>query len=130
MSHQIFWLVDATGLDQQFAVIFVLGKGFERIGNAGAREALEHFEPVTFQSGVAADPKRRIDRERVDVRQKITRLIHDVNGRFAIGNADVHVQSEDEIRAREQLHVFDDLLIALAFGDELVVPMRKRMRAG
>ena len=64
------------------------------------------------------------------MRQKIARLIHDVNGGFAIGNADVDVQSENEIRARQQLHVFHDLPVALAFGDELIVPMRKRMRAG
>ena len=61
--------------------------------------------------------------------KKITRLIHDVDRRFAIGNADMHMQSEDEIRPREQLHVFDDFLVALAFGDELIVPVRKRMRA-
>ena len=53
-----------------------------------------------------------------------------MNGRFAIRNADMHVQSENQVRARQQLHVFHDFLIALAFGDELIVPVRKRMRAG
>jgi hypothetical protein len=52
-----------------------------------------------------------------------------VDGRFAIGNSDVHVQSKDEIGARELLHVLDDFLIALAFGDELIAPMGKRMCA-
>ena len=49
--------------------------------------------------------------------------------RFAIRNSDVHVQSENQVRAREQLHVFHDFLVTFAFGDELIVPMRKRMRA-
>ena len=39
------------------------------------------------------------------------------------------MQSENEIGARHLLHVFHDLLVAFAFGDFLVVPMRKRMRA-
>src|ERR1039457_2663422 len=63
------------------------------------------------------------------MRKEVAGLIHDVDGRFAIGNTDVHVQSENEVRAREQLHVFHDFLVTLAFGDELIVPMRKRMRA-
>ena len=106
MSHQIFFgLSMQPVLHQQFAVIFVLGKRFKGIRNSGARKTLEHFEPVTFQTGVASDPKRRVHRERIDVRQKIARLIHHVNGRIAIRNADVNVQSENQIRTREQLHV-------------------------
>ena len=103
-----FGVIDAAGLDQQLAVIFVLRKRFERVGNAGARKTLENFQPITFQPGVLPDPKRRVDRERINVRQKIARLIHHVDGRLAIGNADMNVQSENQIRAREQLHVFDD----------------------
>src|SRR4029077_14640309 len=61
--------------------------------------------------------------------QKIARLIHHVDGGFALGNADVHVQTEDEIRARELLHILNNFLITLAFGDELISPMRKRMGA-
>ena len=50
-------IIDATGLDQQLAVIFVLGKRFERVGNSGARKTLEHFEPITFQAGVCPTQK-------------------------------------------------------------------------
>jgi hypothetical protein len=63
------------------------------------------------------------------VGQKVARLIHHVNGALAIRNADVHVQSKNEVRAREQLHVFDDLLVTFALSDVLVAPMGKRMRA-
>ena len=41
MSHQIFRVVDAAGLDRQFAVIFMLG--LERIWNAGARKTFNTF---------------------------------------------------------------------------------------
>src|SRR5438477_254276 len=85
-----------------------------RVSNSGARKTLEHFEPIALQSCVLANPKRRIDRERINVREKIARLIHHVNRRFAIGNTNVHVQSENKIRARELLHVLDDFLVALA----------------
>src|SRR5437764_13128401 len=123
-----FRVVDAAGLDEQLAVILVLGKALERVGNPGARKTLEHFESITFQARVLADPERRIDRERVNVREKIARLIHDVNGALPIRNADMHVQSEDEIGARELLHILDDLLISLALSNELIAPVRKRMR--
>ena len=63
------------------------------------------------------------------MRQEIARLVHDVDCYFAIGNSDVHVQSEDEIGARQLLHVFDYFLVAFALGNELIAPMRKRMRA-
>ena len=97
-----FRVIDAAGFDQQFAVILVLGEDLERIGNAGARETLEHFKPITFETGVAPDPERRIDRERINVRQKIARLIHHLNGRVAVGDSDMHMQSENQIGAGKQ----------------------------
>ena len=59
------------------------------------------------------------------MREKIAGLIHDVNGAVAIRNADVHVQSEDEIGASELLHVLDNFLISLALSNELIAPVRK-----
>ena len=43
------------------------------------------------------------------MRQKIARLIHDVDGDFAIGNSAWNVQPKIKIGARELLHVLDDL---------------------
>src|SRR5438094_6230712 len=63
------------------------------------------------------------------MRQKIARLVHHVDSHFAIGYAHVHVQSKNEIRAGEQLHVLNDLLVTLALGDVLVPPVRKRVGA-
>ena len=61
--------------------------------------------------------------------KKISRLIHDLDRGLALGNPDVDVQPKNEIGPGQQPHVLDDRFIALAFGDELIVPMRKRMRA-
>ena len=43
------------------------------------------------------------------MRQKIARLIHDVDRGLAVRNPDVDVQPEDQIGPGEQLHVLDDL---------------------
>src|SRR5205814_8724884 len=49
-----FRVIDATGLYEQLAVVFVLGQAFERVGNTSARKALENFESITFQARVLA----------------------------------------------------------------------------
>jgi hypothetical protein len=57
-------------------------------------------------------------------------MVHDIDRFFAIRDADVNVESENEIGARDLLHVFDDVRVALVRRDQLVHPMRKWMRAG
>ena len=42
----------------------------------------------------------------------------------------MHVQAEDEVGARDLLHVLDDDLVAFAFGDFLVGPVGEGVRAG
>src|SRR5437016_13201798 len=116
-------VVDATRFHEQVAVVGVLRKRFERIENANARKTFEYFQPIAFQSGVVSHPEGRVSRERVNVRQEIARLIHDVDGSFAIRNSHMHMQTEDEISPGQQLHVADNFLITLALSDELVAPM-------
>src|SRR5437899_6025289 len=115
-----FRVIDAACLYQQLAVILVLGKALERVGNPGSRKTLEYFKSITFQAGVLADPERRVGRERVNVREKIARLIPDVNRTWPIRNADVHVQTADEIGACELLHVLADLLLSLVLSTRLI----------
>src|SRR5437762_9127785 len=124
-----FRVIDAAGFDQELAVIFVLGKTFECVWNPSARKTLEHFESITFQAGVLADPERRVGRERVNVREKIARLIHDVNRALPIRNADVHGQTADELGPSYLLHALDNHLIPTAWRCTLIAPVRKRMRA-
>jgi hypothetical protein len=47
------------------------------------------------------------------MRQEVAHLIHQVDGRLAVFDADVHVQAEDEVRAGHELHVLDHLQVAL-----------------
>ena len=49
---------------------------------------------------------------------------------LAIRNADVDVQSENQVCSRDLLHVFHDRCVTLVFGDGLILPMGEGMRAG
>ena len=63
------------------------------------------------------------------MRQEIARLIHEVDPFFAVGDSDMHMQAEDEIHPRDMLQVLHDRRVALVGGDQLIVPMRKGVRA-
>ena len=121
-------VVDAVGLDQQLDEIFVLAPAGKIIRNIGARKFVEHLAAVGLQPGIHAQPERRIGRERQNVRQKIARVIHHVDRRLAILDSDVHVQAENQIGARHQLHVLDNILVALVGMNLLRAPVGKRMR--
>src|SRR6202011_4611965 len=79
-------IVDTTGFHQELAIILIFRERFERVRNASARKTLEYFEAVTLQAGILTDPERRIDRERVNVGQKIASLVHHVNRGLGVGN--------------------------------------------
>ena len=54
------------------------------------------------------------DRERSRcAAEEIARLIHHLDGCFAIGDADMDMQAEDEVSARDLLHVLDDGRVTL-----------------
>ena len=53
-----FRIIDAPGLDEELAEIFVLGERLERIGNSSPRKALKHFQAITLEPGVLPDPER------------------------------------------------------------------------
>ena len=121
-------VVDAVGLYQQIHEALVLAPAREVIRNVGAREFVEHLAAIGFEAGVHAQPERRIGGERQNVRQEVARRVHQVDGRLAVLDADVHVQSEDQIRARDNLHVFHDVQVALVGINLLLAPVCERMR--
>ena len=106
-------VVDAIGLDQQLDEIFVFAPAGEIVRNVGARKFVEHLAAIGFQSGIHPQPERRIGRERQNVRQKIARMIHQLDGGLAIFHADVNVQAENQVGARHQLHILNDVLVTL-----------------
>src|SRR5579862_598584 len=99
-------IIDAARLDQQVDEGFVVGPVGEGVWNAGAREALEDFAAIGFEARPHAHPEGRIGRQRQDVRQEVPHGIHDVDGGVAVFDADMHMQPEDQVGARDHLHVF------------------------
>src|SRR5688572_28392236 len=120
-------VVDASEVDEQLHVLFVLAPGFEVIGHAGARKAPEYGGAVRLQSGVATHPERRARRQREQVRQKVPRHVEQVDHRLAIGDRNVHVQTENQQGAGEVLQLLDDAVVADARGEHLILPVRERM---
>src|SRR5712692_2520325 len=122
--------VDAVELDEEVEEIFVGAPGFELLRNASAREAAKDGGAEGFQAGVAAHPERRAGGEREEVGKEIADHVHHVDGGLLVGHGHVHVHAEDEQGARELLQFLDDVLVALAGGDDLIDPTGERMRAG
>jgi hypothetical protein len=56
------------------------------------------------------------------MRKKIAHHVHHIDGGLLVGHGHVHVHAEDQQRARELLQFLDDVLVALAGGDDLVDP--------
>src|SRR5216110_255247 len=89
-------VIDATRLHEQVAVVSVLRKRFEGIGNTSARKSFEYFQPITFQSGVVSHPEWRVSRQRVYLRHEIAPVIYKRDGTFSLRNALRLVQAEGE----------------------------------
>ena len=64
------------------------------------------------------------------MRQEVPRLVHQLDRERLIGNPDVNVQTKNQERSRQLLQLVDDVLVALARGENLVRPVRKRVRPG
>ncbi len=56
--------------------------------------------------------------------------VHHVDGGLLVGHGDIDVLTEAQQGARELLQLFDDILIALAGGDDLIDPAGEGMGAG
>src|SRR5216684_5789698 len=125
-----FAAVDAVELNEEAEKIFVGAPGFELFGNAGAREAAEDRGTEGFQAGVAAHPERRAGGESEQVREEVADHVHHVDRGLLVGHGDVDVHAEDQEGARKLLEFLDDVLVALAGGDNLIDPTGEGVRAG
>src|ERR1700683_1158418 len=121
-------IIDAVGLDQQLDEVFILAPAGKVIRNVGPGKLVKYLAPVSLQPCIHPQPEGRVSRQREEVRQKIPRMIHHVDRGLAILNPNVHVQPENEVRPRHQLHVFDNILITRVGMNLLYLPVRKRMR--
>src|SRR5258707_8747617 len=125
-----FAAVDAVELNEEAEKIFVGAPGFELLGNAGARETAKDGSAEGFQAGVATHPERRAGGEREQVRKEIANHVHHVDRGLLVGHGDVYVHAEDQEGASERLEFLDDMLVALAGGDDLIDPTGEGVRAG
>ena len=64
------------------------------------------------------------------MREEVARLVHDLDPLLAVGDADMHVQPEDEELADDVLQLLLEDLVPLLLGDLLLLPVRERVRAG
>src|SRR5260370_12212997 len=122
--------VDAVELDKKVEKIFVGAPGFELLGNVGARETAKDSGAERFQAGVAAHPERRAGGKGGKVGKKVAEHVHHVDRGLLVRHGDVDVHTEDQEGTRELLQFFDDVLVALAGGDDLIDPTREGVRAG
>src|SRR5712664_1888056 len=125
-----FAAVDAVELDEEAEKIFVGAPGFELLGNAGARETAKDGGAEGFQAGVAAHPEGRAGGESEQVREEVADHVHHVDRGLLVGHGDVYVHAEDQEGARKLLEFLDDVLVALAGGDNLIDPTGEGVRAG
>src|SRR5205814_2365564 len=121
---------DALRPDQELDEVLVLVVGGELRRYPGAGEALPDDLAVRLESRDPRQPERARGRDREQVREEIPRLVHDLDAQLGVGDADVHVQSEDQQLADDVLQLLLEDLVALGLGYVLVLPVRERMRAG
>src|SRR5947208_2582000 len=75
-----------------------------------------------------AHPKWRRSRKCQNVRQEISRRVHDVDLPLAIRDTHVHVHAENQERPRDGLQFLHEQLITVIIEYLLVLPARNRMR--
>lgn len=102
----------------------------EAFGQARPRQAGKYGQAIALQPGVLAAPERRGRGERQKVRQVVGHLVHQVDAQIVVLDRDVDVESTDQKAPCQALEVAGQLVVALAVGVLLRVPMGKRMGRG
>ena len=95
-----------------------------------ARELAEDRHPRRGQPGRLAAPERRVGRQREQQRHVDAHAVGDVDGLVGVVHPDVHVEPEDDLLAGHEAQRVDEVAVARAAGDPLVLPERERVRAG
>jgi hypothetical protein len=95
-----------------------------------AREGAEHRRARGIESRGVPPPERRVRRQREEHRHVHAHPVRHVDGLVGIVHAHVHVDAEDDLLARHELEPRDQVAIARARHDPLVLPQRKGVRPG
>ena len=116
--------------DQHVDRLDVLGVVGEGARDADPGEGLEERRPGRGEAGVAPLPEGRVDREREQQREVGAQPVGGVDRRFGVGHADVDVEAEGRLAAGQLAHRAVDELVALAGGDDDLLPDREGVGAG
>ena len=123
-------VVDTARLHEQVDVALEGGVRSEGAGDARAGEALEDLAPDALEAAVAAEPEGRARREGEDVGEEVADLVGQGHGRVAVPDPHVDVEAEDQVGACDVLQILDDVLVAGAVGDVLLLPVAEGVGAG
>ena len=115
-------------LDHELDALAVLVPALEPRRDPDARQEAEDAACATTSSSVGrAAPERRVGRQREQDREVHTHAVRDVDRLVGVVDADVHVQAEQQLLAHDEAERVDDLAVALALHDALVLPVGKRV---
>ena len=84
---------------------------------------------VDIRPGAVGAPERRVRRQRQQHRHVDAHPVGDVDRLLGVVDADVDVHPEDELLPRDEAQRVDEVVVARAAHDALVLPHRERVRA-
>lgn len=103
---------DAAGIGKSLDQALVGGAVGEDVGYSAAGEVFENDGAVAFEPGWLALPEGAAGAEGEEMGEHVAKDIHGVDGKVRILEADMNVHAEDQKTLGEQLHFFQDALIA------------------
>ena len=116
-------VVDRRGLDQELDEVLVLIVARELRRDAGTRETAPDDLAVGLQARVSGEPEGAGCRDREQVREEVTGLVHHLDAPLAVGDAHVHMEAEDQELTDHVLELLLEDLVALVLGHQLVLPV-------
>jgi hypothetical protein len=122
-------VLDHARLDHEVDALLVVGP--VRVGgwDADAREGAEDRHAGGVEAGAVPAPERRVGRQREQDRHVHPHPVGDVDGLLGVVDADVDVQAEDDLLPGDEAQRRDQVAVARAGDDPLVLPARERVGA-
>src|SRR5262249_20308377 len=109
-------VLDQSGADEKLDGAFIFTIARKLMRDAGARQLVEHREPVGFEPGLDALPERRGGREREQMRQEIGGLTKQVDAQIVVLDADMDMHARNHEPSPDLLEVVGNHIVALLVG--------------
>ncbi len=127
---QVGVVVHHTGLDHELDPPLVVGPVVVGGWDPDPGEGTKDRRPGRGQPGRVGAPERRVGRQSQQHRQVDAHAVGDVDRLVGVVEPDVNVHAEDQLLAGDEPHRRDQVAVARPGADPLVLPHRKRVRAG